>query len=113
MGFECPSRDGLTEECRREVLLHRDSGEGCLVAAGVQFPEREVSNVGLLIAAESRRLDAVRVVGFPLRIDEFIISRPRRASFGFEKWAKEDDTAVTLAELAEDGFWIGGEKEVR
>ena len=84
-----------------------------LVAAGVLFPEREVIDVSILIAAERGGFDAVRVMGVPLGIDELVISRPCGAGFGFEVGRENDDAAVALAEVAEDGLGIGGEQEVR
>ena len=83
--LESPDRDGFTEQGGGEILLRRDAGEGGLVAAGVLFPEREVIDVSILIAAERGGLDAVRVVGISLGIDELVISGPRRAGFGFEE----------------------------
>jgi hypothetical protein len=110
--FECPRGHSFAEEGGSEILLRRDAGEGGLVAAGVLFPEREVVDVSFLIAAERGGLDAVRVMGMPLGIDELVISRPCGAGFGFEEGRENEDAAVALAEVAEDGLGIGGEQQV-
>ena len=82
------------------------------MAAGVLFPEREVIHISFLIAAEGGRLDAVRVVGVSLGIDEFIVPGPAGAGFAFKIWREDDDTAVALAEMAEDRLGIGGKQQV-
>jgi hypothetical protein len=110
--FERAGRDGFAEEGGGEILLRRDAGEGGLVAAGVLFPEREVIDVSFLIAAERGGLDALRVMGMPLGIDELVISRPGGAGFGFEEGREYHNAAMALAEVAEDGIGIGGEQQV-
>ncbi len=110
--FECPCRNRLAEQGGGQILLRWDAGEGGLVAAGVLFPEREVAGVGFQIALQHRRLDSIGMLGISLGIDELVVSRPRGARFCFKVGAKNNQTAVALAEMAQNWLGIPREKQV-
>ena len=89
-----------------------DAGEGGLVADGGVFPEIEMGCVGLAVAAEGGGLDAVRVAGVQLGVDEIVVARPLGVRLGIGEWSEEDGRALLLAKGAEDGVGIGGEKQI-
>lgn len=95
-----------------EVWLGGDAGEGGLVADGGFFPEVEVTDVGFAVAAEGGGLDAVGVAGFPLGIDEVVVTGPCGIGLGGGEGAEEDGCALALGKGAEDGVGIGGEEEI-
>ena len=89
-------------ESGNEFRFAGDPCQGGLVADGSFFPEIEMIRVGVAVAAESGRLDTMRVAGFELGIDEVVVSGPIGIGFRFAERAEEDGCSLLLREGAEE-----------